>query len=255
MEPNNQWVDDRLEKLNPEDDWQPRLSTALTRFESRRAQRKAPRILPVAIVAAVCVLTFPAPRALAQRVITPCLEACQNLVLSPPDVTQDIHQMIWFFHSWMGFAPPDFALTDASGASFRLSDNFGKVVLLNFWATWCAPCKQEIPWFVEFQRTFKEDGFAVIGVSLDQDGWKAVRPVMEAQKINYRVGIWDDALAQKYGGLQSLPQSMLIDRKGRILVTHTGITSKSQYEREIVRALWSRLSPAERDRLRPEGLD
>jgi len=78
---------------------------------------------------------------------------------------------------------------------------------------------------------------------------------MEAQKINYRVGIGDDALAQKYGGLQSLPQSMLIDRKGRILVTHTGITSKSQYEREIVRALWSRLSPAERDRLRPEGLD
>jgi len=181
MEPNNQWVDDRLEKLNPEDDWQPRLSTALTRFESRRAQRKAPRIIPVAIVAAVCVLTFPAPRALAQRVITPCLEACQNLVLSPPDVTQDIHQMIWFFHSWMGFAPPDFALTDASGASFRLSDNFGKVVLLNFWATWCAPCKQEIPWFVEFQRTFKEDGFAVIGVSLDQDGWKAVRPVIQAE--------------------------------------------------------------------------
>jgi cytochrome c biogenesis protein CcmG/thiol:disulfide interchange protein DsbE len=129
----------------------------------------------------------------------------------------------------------------------------GKVILLNFWASWCAPCKTEIPWFVEFQRTYGDKDFAVIGVSMDEDGWKAVRPVMDSQKINYRVAIGDRELAQKYGGLESLPQTMLLDRKGRLLVKHTGSTTKDQYEREIVRALRPELSPPERDRLRAQG--
>jgi cytochrome c biogenesis protein CcmG/thiol:disulfide interchange protein DsbE len=134
-----------------------------------------------------------------------------------------------------------------------LSDYQGKVILLNFWASWCRPCKEEIPWFVEFQRTYGDKNFVVIGVSMDEDGWKAVRPVIESQKINYRVAVGDSELAQKYGGLESLPQSLLISRKGGLLLKHTGITSKIQYEREILRALWWQLSPAERDRLRAQG--
>jgi peroxiredoxin len=255
MEQNNRWVEDRLDKLNPEDEWQPQVSTALARFEGRRSQDRFfgrwPRILSLAAIVAICLLTFPQPRAFAQRIVAPCLEACENLVMSPGNFR--IERMIWAFHNWLGIAPPDFEATDASGASFRLSDYQGKVILLNFWATWCRPCKEEIPWFVEFQHHHADHGFAVIGVSLDEDGWKAVRPAMESLKINYRVAIADGELVQKYGGLESLPQSMLIDRKGRLLVKHVGITSKSQYEREIVRALWSELSPAERDRLRAEG--
>jgi peroxiredoxin len=250
MEQNN-WVDDCLAKLNPEDEWHPQVSTALARLEGRREQRKWPRIISVAAIIAVCVLTFPQPRAFAQRIVVPCLEACENLVMSPGDFR--IERLIWSVHNLLGIAPPDFEATDASGANFRLSDYQGKVILLNFWATWCRPCKEEIPWFVEFQSHHVDHGFVVIGISLDEGGWKAVRPVMESQKINYRVAIADSELIQKYGGLESLPQSMLIDRKGRLLVKHTGITSKDQYEREIVRALWSRLSPAERDRLRAEG--
>ncbi len=251
MEQNDQWVDDRLARLNPEDEWQPRVPVALARFEERRSTGRWPRIVSVAAVAAICVLTFPAPRAFAQRMMAPCLEACENLVLNPGDFR--IERMIWSFHHWLGIAPPDFEATDASGATFRLSDYQGKVILLNFWATWCRPCQEEIPWFVEFQRVYGDKGLAVIGVSMDEGGWKAVRPVLESQKINYRVAIGDSELAQKYGGLESLPQSLLIDRKGRRLVAHSGITTKSQYEREIVRALWSELSPADRDRLRAEG--
>jgi thiol-disulfide isomerase/thioredoxin len=255
MEQNNRWVEDRLDKLNPEDDWRPQVTAALARFEGRREQGRFisqwPRILSLAAIVAICVLTFPAPRAFAQRIVAPCLEACENLMMSPGDFR--IERVMWSVHNWLGFAPPDFESTDASGARFRLSDSMGKVILLNFWATWCRPCKEEIPWFVEFQRHHADHGFAVIGISLDEDGWKAVRPAMESQKINYRVAIADSELVQKYGGLESLPQSMLIDRKGRLLVKHVGITSKSQYEREIVRALWSELSPAERDRLRAEG--
>jgi cytochrome c biogenesis protein CcmG/thiol:disulfide interchange protein DsbE len=255
MENNDPWVEDRLERLNPEDDWQPQAEKALATLEGRRDRGKFtvrwPRILSVAAIVAICVLTFPAPRALAQRIIAPCVEACQNLVMSPGDFR--IERLIWGVHNWLGIAPPDFELTDASGARFRLSDSQGKVILLNFWATWCSPCKEEIPWFVEFQRTYGDKGFVVIGVSMDEGGWKAVRPVMEAQKINYRVAIGDSELAKSYGGLESLPQSMLIDQKGRLLLKHTGITSKVQYERGIVRALWRDLSPAERDRLRAQS--
>ena len=71
---------------------------------------------------------------------------------------------------------PHFMLTGAKGASIKLSDYKGRVVLLNFWATWCGPCKIEIPWFVEFQNKYKDRGLAVLGVSMDEDGWETVRP-------------------------------------------------------------------------------
>src|SRR5271166_1832023 len=71
---------------------------------------------------------------------------------------------------------PDFALKDASGATVKLSDYRGKVVLLNFWATWCGPCEEEIPWFIGFQQEFKDREFAVLGISVDEDGWNAVKP-------------------------------------------------------------------------------
>src|SRR4051794_40570190 len=71
---------------------------------------------------------------------------------------------------------PDFALKDADGKTVKLSDYRGKVVLLDFWATWCGPCKMEIPWFMEFERKYKDRGFAVLGVSMDDDGWQSVKP-------------------------------------------------------------------------------
>ena len=71
---------------------------------------------------------------------------------------------------------PDFTLPDAKGERLRLADYKGKVVLLNFWATWCGPCKVEIPWFIEFQKQYQAKGFTVLGVSLDEDGWKVINP-------------------------------------------------------------------------------
>jgi thiol-disulfide isomerase/thioredoxin len=110
-------------------------------------------------------------------------------------------------------------------------------VLLNFWATWCGPCKAEIPWFEEFQRNYARQGLSVIGISMDEDGWKVVRPYMESAKINYRIAIGDDALAQKFGGVTSLPETFLVDRNGRIAGRHVGVVSKSDYQSEIVRLL------------------
>ena len=256
MEQNhNEWVDDRLSKLEPEAGFQPHVTTALAQFERRRARRvMGMRIVSAGIVAAICLAAFPQPRAVAQRALGPCVEACESFVSSPMDLHDNLHQLMWAVHNLLGIAPPDFELADAKGANFRLSNSMGKVVVLTFWATWCKPCQEEIPWFEEFQRTYGNDGLEVIAVSVDDDGWKAVRPVMEAKKINYRVGVADKALIQKYGGLESLPETLLIDEKGRILSRHVGIVSKAQYEREIVKALWHGLSTSERDRLRTEGL-
>jgi len=130
-------------------------------------------------------------------------------------------------------AAADFALKDADGKTVKLADYKGKVVLLNFWATWCAPCKVEIPWFIEFEKQYKSEGFSVLGVSMDEEGWKAVKPYLEKSKVNYRMVMGDDAMAQKYGGIESLPTSFVIDRQGRIAATHVGLVERADYEGEI----------------------
>jgi len=132
---------------------------------------------------------------------------------------------------------PDFTLTDATGASVKLSDLKGKVVLLNFWATWCGPCKVEIPWFISFQQQYKDQNFAVLGVAFDDDGWEAVKPYIAEHKINYRIMVGNDALDKAYGGIESLPTTFVIGRDGRIVNRHVGLISKSTYEQEIARLL------------------
>ena len=132
---------------------------------------------------------------------------------------------------------PDFSLKDVNGRPVKLSDFRGKVVLLNFWATWCGPCKVEIPWFIEFEQKYKDRGFAVIGVSMDEEGWEVVKPYLADRRINYRVVIGTEKVGEAYGGVESLPTSFMIDKEGRIISTHVGLVSKSDYENEIVQLL------------------
>jgi cytochrome c biogenesis protein CcmG/thiol:disulfide interchange protein DsbE len=132
---------------------------------------------------------------------------------------------------------PGFSLKDADGKIVQLSDFRGKVVLLNFWATWCDPCRLEIPWFVEFERQHKAKGFAVVGVSMDDDGWTAVKPFIAETGINYRVLLGDDKVAESYGGIDALPTSFIIDREGRIAAVHIGLVSKSRYEDDLQQLL------------------
>jgi peroxiredoxin len=127
----------------------------------------------------------------------------------------------------------DFALKDAEGKVYKLADYKGKVVLVNFWATWCVPCKLEIPWFVDFERQYKGDGFTMLGVSMDEDGWKVVKDYVEKSKINYPVVLGDESTTQKYGGVDALPMSFLVDQQGRIAAVHVGLVERSDYEGEI----------------------
>ena len=125
---------------------------------------------------------------------------------------------------------PEFGLKDADGKLVHLSDYRGKVVLLDFWATWCGPCRIEIPWFMEMQRKNKDKGFEVLGVAMDDDGWEAVKPFLQELSVNYRIVMGNDATAQAYGGVDALPTTFLIDRAGRIAAVHVGLASKRDFE-------------------------
>src|SRR5258708_3616853 len=143
--------------------------------------------------------------------------AGQTIAITPPDTRK---------------TAPDFNLRDSRGASITLSRYKGRVVLLDFWATWCTGCKVEIPWYMEFQTKYKHDGLSVIGVSMDEDGWKSVKPFLKEHPISYSVVIGNPDLAKLYG-VDSMPMTLLIDRDGRIAASHVGMVDKGAFEGEI----------------------
>ena len=131
-------------------------------------------------------------------------------------------------------APLDFTIADMNGAEVNLAELRGKVILLNFWATWCGPCKIEIPGFVELQDEYGDQGFQVLGLSVD-DTPEQIRPFAEEFAVNYPmlVGLGRDDFQEAYGPIWGLPVSFWIDREGTLCRTHMGIASKEEFEREL----------------------
>jgi peroxiredoxin len=157
-----------------------------------------------------------------------------------PKASQEEHKPAAQFslNEAVGQATPGFTLKDADGQTVRPADYQGKVVLLDFWATWCGPCKIEIPWFMDFERQFKDQGFAVVGVSMDEDGWTAIKPYVQNMKMNYRILLGNDDVSTAYGGLDSLPTTLLIDRQGKIASVHVGVSmGKEEFKNAIVQLL------------------
>ena len=136
-------------------------------------------------------------------------------------------------------------MKDVDGKTVQLSEYRGKVVLLDFFATWCGPCKIEIPWFIEMERKNKDKGFAVLGVSMDDEGWEIVKPFLAQMGVNYRVVIGNDSTGQLYGGVDALPTTFLIDKQGRIAAVHQGLASKREFEDGVQQLLQEPASTAD----------
>jgi len=134
---------------------------------------------------------------------------------------------------------PDFTLQSLDGKTVRLSDFRGKAVLLNFWATWCSPCKIEMPWFVELQKQYGPEGLQVVGVAMDDASTKEIADFAKEMGVNYPVLIGKESVGDAYGGVQFLPENFYIDRNGKVLDRAFGLKGLGEIEDEIKRIVAS----------------
>jgi thiol-disulfide isomerase/thioredoxin len=128
----------------------------------------------------------------------------------------------------------DFTLKDVAGNDVALQSFKGKVVVIDFWATWCGPCKVEIPHFIEFQEKYGPQGLQIVGISVD-DPVDKLAPYVKEMGMNYPVlqGLGHEDVQDAYGPILGIPVSVMISRDGKVCATHTGLTSKDVFEREI----------------------
>ncbi len=128
---------------------------------------------------------------------------------------------------------PDFALKTLEGKTVKLSDYKGKIIIIDFWATWCPPCRKGIPDLIELQKAYSKD-LVIVGISLDQERTlKDLKPFIENYGINYPVVLGNEKVVKDYGGVNAIPTSFVIDQKGFIIDSHVGLVPKSVYEDKI----------------------
>lgn len=141
-----------------------------------------------------------------------------------------------------GKPAPDFSLASLDGSTLKLSDYRGKAVLLNFWATWCEPCKIEMPWFVDLQKKYGPQGLQILGVAMDDASNKEISDFAKKMGVNYPIVIGKEAVGDQYGGLPYLPSTFYIDREGKVVDRVYGLVSRSEMETDIQKALGSQVA-------------
>jgi|SRR5579864_7953044 len=132
---------------------------------------------------------------------------------------------------------PDFSLESLDGKSMKLSDFRGKAVLLNFWATWCSPCKIEMPWFVELQKQYGPQGLQIVGVAMDDASKEDIAKFAKDMGVNYPILIGKEAVGDQYGGVPALPETFFIGRDGKFVDKIIGLKGKGDIEEAIKKTL------------------
>jgi thiol-disulfide isomerase/thioredoxin len=136
-----------------------------------------------------------------------------------------------------GKPAPDFTLESLEGKNIQLSGYKGQAVLLNFWATWCGPCKIEMPWFVELQKEYGPQGLQIVGVAMDDASKDDIAKFVKEMGVNYPVLIGKEAVGNDYGGVNVLPTTFFIDRDGKIVAREFGLQSRSVFVDNIKKSL------------------
>jgi len=137
---------------------------------------------------------------------------------------------------------PNVTFKDLLGKDIPLSSLKGKVVVVNFWATWCEPCRTEIPWMIAYQQKYADKGFTMLGVAMDEEGKSAVDPFLQSTKfdvggqqtaVNYPIVLGNDDIADKFGGMLGLPTSVVISRDGKIVKRYIGLVNEADLDKQI----------------------
>jgi thiol-disulfide isomerase/thioredoxin len=210
-------------------------SARLSAIDERRTAHRNSRLrwAGAAIAATLVVTSVPITRAFAAR----CIEACVNVTTSVSQLWRadepeaSLPRVVGLS---VGDIVPDLAGIDRSGQRLHLSSLRGRMVVLNFWATWCGPCKAEVPMLNDLQARFRANGLEVIGVSIDEDGWPAINQFVSEQNVGYAVTLADDDTIRTFGGVTELPMTLIVDRDGRIIVKRIGVlTEGGDYDRLV----------------------
>jgi cytochrome c biogenesis protein CcmG/thiol:disulfide interchange protein DsbE len=137
---------------------------------------------------------------------------------------------------------PNVTFKDLQGKDVPLASLKGKVVVVNFWATWCEPCRTEIPWMIGYQQKYADKGFTMLGVAMDEDGKSAVDPFLQSTKfdvggqqtaMNYPIVLGNDDIADKFGGMLGLPTTVVISRDGKIMKRYIGLVNEADLDKQI----------------------
>jgi thiol-disulfide isomerase/thioredoxin len=232
------FVHDRLASLTPGPEWTPDAGSHLATMHARRAARARSRHRWTALALALMLVfaSVPVTRAFGARCVEACVSATSRVAQwwTPAEPLANAPKAVG---STIGNLAPGLVGHDASGRPVSLADFRGRVVVVNFWATWCAPCRAEMPVLNDLQDRFGARGLQVLGVSLDENGWNAIDPFVAAVRVRYPIALGNDAVSASFGGVDELPATVVVDQAGVIVARMSGALRVAQYDELFDRLL------------------